>query len=269
MNRLPLLACLTFAWAVTLQTHVQADNWPQWRGPARTDISTETKLLEKWPDAGPQRVWLFENAGVGYSGPAVVGDQLYILGGRDGKEQVICINVTTGKEVWSAELGEELDNDWGNGPRNSSRRRRLRLRFRRNQHGDLRQDQRRHRGVVEKTDRLRWLRTALGLHGVGVDRRRQADLHSRRRIGHDVGPEQEDRRNGLAIKRLERQCPLFVCHRGDSQRHSPIHSGDGEERRRYQCRKRLDRLANGMARQSGRDSDTHFSRRLCLCHVGL
>jgi hypothetical protein len=35
---------------------VQTD-WPQWRGPDRTGISTETGLLKEWPQAGPPVVW--------------------------------------------------------------------------------------------------------------------------------------------------------------------------------------------------------------------
>ena len=31
----------------------QDGNWPQWRGPDRTDISEETGLLQDWPDGGP------------------------------------------------------------------------------------------------------------------------------------------------------------------------------------------------------------------------
>ena len=47
-------------------------DWPQWRGPDRTDISRETGLLKKWPADGPKRIWNYEEAGAGYSGPAIV-----------------------------------------------------------------------------------------------------------------------------------------------------------------------------------------------------
>ena len=55
--------------------------WPQWRGPNRDDYRTETGLIQELPEGGPPRLWLFENCGAGYSGPAIVGDRLYILGG--------------------------------------------------------------------------------------------------------------------------------------------------------------------------------------------
>ncbi len=91
-------------------------DWPQWRGPNRNDISTETGLLKSWPDDGPKRVWLFRDAGIGYSGPAVVDGTVYTMGGRGRTEHVIAIG-DKGKELWSAEVGELLSNGWGDGPR--------------------------------------------------------------------------------------------------------------------------------------------------------
>lgn len=45
-----------------------AENWPGRRGADRTDMSHQTGLLEQRPTGGPKRVWLSQDAGVGYSG---------------------------------------------------------------------------------------------------------------------------------------------------------------------------------------------------------
>lgn len=92
-------------------------DWPQWRGPDRTDVSKETGLLKQWPADGPKRVWLFENAGSGYSGPAIANGKLFTIGTRDGSEILLALDANTGKELWTAKLGAVLDNDWGDGPR--------------------------------------------------------------------------------------------------------------------------------------------------------
>jgi hypothetical protein len=42
-------------------------NWPQWRGPNRDGISTETGLLKQWPADGPPLAWKISGAGTGYS----------------------------------------------------------------------------------------------------------------------------------------------------------------------------------------------------------
>jgi outer membrane protein assembly factor BamB len=107
------------ALAVVSQGNVSAANfdWPQWRGPDRADVSKETGLLKKWPTEGPKRVWLFENAGNGYSGPAIANGKYFTIGTRDNNECVLALDANTGKELWVAKIGAKLDNDWGSGPR--------------------------------------------------------------------------------------------------------------------------------------------------------
>ncbi|MDB6120450.1 MAG: bamB 1 [Verrucomicrobiaceae bacterium] len=97
----------------------QANDWPRWRGADFDDQSKETGLLKEWPAEGPKKVWMNEDAGLGYSGFAVVGDTLYTMGARDAAEFVIAIDVKTGKQKWAAEAGPLLTNNWGNGPRST------------------------------------------------------------------------------------------------------------------------------------------------------
>jgi outer membrane protein assembly factor BamB len=92
-------------------------DWPQWRGPQRSDISAETGLLKQWPAGGPKQLWLYENAGNGYSGPAIVAGALYTLGSRGGKEIALALDAVTGAERWVTPLADVLDNGWGGGPR--------------------------------------------------------------------------------------------------------------------------------------------------------
>jgi len=113
--RLPFL-CLFAALATTIAT---AADWPQWRGPDRTDISKETGLLKGWPEGGPKQVWLFKDAGLGYSGPAIVGGKLFTMGIREGGEQLIALDAKEGKLLWSVKIGEILKNGFGDGPRST------------------------------------------------------------------------------------------------------------------------------------------------------
>jgi len=94
-----------------------AADWPGWRGAQRNDHSPDKGLLKSWPEGGPKCLWVFENAGIGYSGPAIVGGKLYTMGAREDAEQLICLDTKTGKELWAAELGPVLQNQWGDGPR--------------------------------------------------------------------------------------------------------------------------------------------------------
>jgi outer membrane protein assembly factor BamB len=103
----------------TLASLGWAGDWPQWRGPDRTDVSTETGLLAAWPADGPELVWTFKDTGIGFSGPAIVDGTLYIMGARKGVEQLLAIDVAEGKELWSLDVGEEFEIARGNGPRST------------------------------------------------------------------------------------------------------------------------------------------------------
>ena len=95
----------------------RGDDWQQWRGPNRDVVSKETGLLKTWPNEGPKLLWTFENAGVGFSGPAVVGDRLYTMGGREDTSYVFALDVKTGKEIWACPIGKTYRNAYGDGPR--------------------------------------------------------------------------------------------------------------------------------------------------------
>ena len=94
-----------------------AGDWPQWRGADRTGVSKETGLLKKWPADGPKRIWMYENAGYGYSGPSIVNGKFFVIGTRDNSECVLALDANTGKELWVAKIGDMWQNDRGGGPR--------------------------------------------------------------------------------------------------------------------------------------------------------
>ncbi len=94
-----------------------AADWSQWRGPNRDDISAEKGLLKSWPEGGPKQLWVFKDAGLGYSGYSIVGGKLFTMGIRNGGEELIAVSIKDGKELWAAKIGEILKNGWGDGPR--------------------------------------------------------------------------------------------------------------------------------------------------------
>jgi outer membrane protein assembly factor BamB len=115
------LFVLLTALSVAAATALAAD-WPQWRGPDRTGVSRETGLLKSWPKEGPTLMWTARTLGIGFSGPAVVGDRLYTMGARDEMTYVIALDVSKGNEVWSTKIGPIFTfegNTWGDGPRST------------------------------------------------------------------------------------------------------------------------------------------------------
>jgi outer membrane protein assembly factor BamB len=97
---------------------VRAADWPMFRGADRSDISRETGLLKQWPDGGPKKLWVFDKAGLGYSGFSVVGGTLFTMGASDeGEEFVYALDTKDGKPKWKTRVGALLTNNWGDGPR--------------------------------------------------------------------------------------------------------------------------------------------------------
>ena len=79
--------------------------WPQWRGPSREAVSTETGLLTEWPEDGPPLVWTAERLGNGYSSVVVVGGKVYTMGGSGRTGQaIIALDEATGKLLWTAKV---------------------------------------------------------------------------------------------------------------------------------------------------------------------
>lgn len=94
-----------------------ANDWNQFRGPNRDNLSPETGLLDRWPPAGPERLWTATGLGDGYSSIAVAGDLLYTMGNVDGGEQILALDRSTGEVVWKTRNGDEYREGQGNGPR--------------------------------------------------------------------------------------------------------------------------------------------------------
>lgn len=94
-------------------------DWPQWRGPDRTDVSRETGLLKTWPADGPKRAWIYDKAGNGYSGPAIAGGKLFTMGTRDESECLLALDANTGRELWVAQAGGVFRERRGDGPRST------------------------------------------------------------------------------------------------------------------------------------------------------
>ena len=95
---------------------IRAADWPQWRGPARDGLSTETGLLRQWPAGGPPLAWKTNGLGPGYSTVAVAGDRVFTAG-DDGESSFVHALDDRGRKVWTAKLGRPGERGGFRGPR--------------------------------------------------------------------------------------------------------------------------------------------------------
>jgi len=76
-----------------------AGDWPAWRGPERTGISTESGWRTNWAETPPEVLWQVQ-VGEGFSTVSVVGDRVYTMGNTGGVDTVWCLSAEDGKPVW-------------------------------------------------------------------------------------------------------------------------------------------------------------------------
>jgi outer membrane protein assembly factor BamB len=94
-------------------------DWPQWRGANHDDISTETGLLQDWPEGGPKLAWEVKGLGTGFASVSILGDRIYTAGDKGGQSMVEALSLADGKPVWAARIGKagEVGNPPFEGPR--------------------------------------------------------------------------------------------------------------------------------------------------------
>ncbi|MCI0539385.1 MAG: hypothetical protein L0Z50_29605 [Verrucomicrobiales bacterium] len=74
-------------------------DWPQWQGPQRNAISTETGLLKEWPKEGPPLAWRVKGLGGGDSTPSIAAGRIYGMANRGKDEVVWALSDKDGKEI--------------------------------------------------------------------------------------------------------------------------------------------------------------------------
>lgn len=79
--------------------------WPQFRGPNRDDISTETGLLKQWPAGGPKLLWKGTGIGSGFSTVSIAGGKIFTMGDAGGSSNVFALDMG-GKVLWTAKVGK-------------------------------------------------------------------------------------------------------------------------------------------------------------------
>jgi outer membrane protein assembly factor BamB len=125
------LVVATVAGTFFSNARTRADGWPQWMGPKRDNVWREEGIVDKFPAEGPKVLWRAPVAG-GYAGVAVAEGKVFVTdfvpGGElpgdnferktaAGTERVLCLDETTGKELWKYEIPVTYTISYPAGPR--------------------------------------------------------------------------------------------------------------------------------------------------------
>jgi outer membrane protein assembly factor BamB len=111
----------------------RADDWPQWMGPERDGVWHETGIVDQFPQGGPPIRWRV-SIGAGYSSPSVAAGKVFVLDRKldpaasrpanpftrlsvPGVERLLCLDESTGKQLWSQEYRCDYTMSYNAGPR--------------------------------------------------------------------------------------------------------------------------------------------------------
>lgn len=85
--------------ASSLASVARAEDWPHWRGLNRDDVSSESSGWDgkEWR---LKQLWK-TNVGQGSTTPIVVAGRLYCVGWLKGHDRLQCLDLTTGKSLWT------------------------------------------------------------------------------------------------------------------------------------------------------------------------
>jgi outer membrane protein assembly factor BamB len=97
---------LTLLAAGVMVSACTAADWPQFRGPQRDGKSSETRLLKKWPQAGPKLIWSVDGLGAGYASAAIANGLVYTTGKHGLEGYILCFDLN-GNLKWKLPYGPE------------------------------------------------------------------------------------------------------------------------------------------------------------------
>jgi outer membrane protein assembly factor BamB len=84
-----------------------AQQWAQWRGEGRKNLSAETGLFENWGNAGPKSIWTAKGLGSGYATVTVADGKIFTSGNTEDAQQVTAYSLD-GKQLWVSPITSKL-----------------------------------------------------------------------------------------------------------------------------------------------------------------
>jgi outer membrane protein assembly factor BamB len=82
--------------------------WLCFHGPRRDNLSTDTGLMQTWPQDGPKLLWTASGIGRGYSSVAIVGERIFTAGMINKQTYVTALDMA-GKILWQSLNGQSWE----------------------------------------------------------------------------------------------------------------------------------------------------------------
>ena len=109
----PSHLCAVLALSVLTTLAIDADDWPQWRGPDANSVAKAGAYPTKFSPT-ENVIWKVKLPGVGSSTPMVLGEQIFVTCGNEGRDGVLAYD-WKGEVLWQKTLGTERPGKHKNG----------------------------------------------------------------------------------------------------------------------------------------------------------
>ena len=109
----PSHLCAVLALSVLTTLAIDADDWPQWRGPDANSVAKAGAYPMKFSPT-ENVIWKVKLPGVGSSTPMVLGEQIFVTCGNEGRDGVLAYD-WKGEVLWQKTLGTERSGKHKNG----------------------------------------------------------------------------------------------------------------------------------------------------------
>jgi outer membrane protein assembly factor BamB len=91
-----------------IATAADNNDWPCFHGPERNNLSTETGLLQLWPEDGPKLLWTASEIGHGYSTVSIADNRIFTAGMIEKQTYVMALDMS-GKKLWQKLNGQSWE----------------------------------------------------------------------------------------------------------------------------------------------------------------
>ncbi len=98
MKKTKLILSVIITLIILGSTETYSQDWPQWLGVNRDCRVTGFKAPQAWP-ADLKQIWKV-TVGFGDASPILTGNKIYLNTRQGDNELILCIDATTGKELW-------------------------------------------------------------------------------------------------------------------------------------------------------------------------
>src|SRR6266446_5207910 len=96
-------SCFASALLLSTARPLLAENWPEWRGPQGTGVSSEKDFPLKWSTNQNVR-WRVDLPGPGNSSPIIWGQRVFVTQAvqKENRRTVLCFDRSSGKLLWQS-----------------------------------------------------------------------------------------------------------------------------------------------------------------------